>query len=58
MTGMVHTGRLADALVRDRDRNFGSSGGFDHNEHSRGDYRPTSAVATGSFGAVSPPLSG
>ena len=55
MTGKVQTGRCD---IQHRNDNDGSSGGFDHTTHKARDYRPSSAIATGSFGAVSPPLSG
>jgi hypothetical protein len=58
MMGIVQMGRCAGVLIQHRDGNKGSSGGFDRDGCKAKDYRPSSAIATGSFGAVSPPLSG
>lgn len=64
MTGKVQTGRCADNLIRHRSDiqlhsdNDRSSGGFDLTKCKAENYRPSSVIATGSFGAVSPPLSG
>jgi len=58
MTATVQTGRCASIPVEHRDCSSGSGGGYDHVARKAKDYRPSSVIATGSFGAVSPPLSG
>jgi hypothetical protein len=58
MTELVQTGRCEDLVIQHRDNKARSSGGFDHGLCKVQGYRPSSVIATGSFGAVSPPLSG
>jgi hypothetical protein len=58
MTQLVQTGRCEDLLIQHRDSKPRSSGGIDQALCKAEGYRPSSVIATGSFGAVSPPLSG